>query len=57
MAVALKVNRILELDTTNLIPNHSITSLFCTFSLQRIFIMQKETRDNKQIQLLNVHKV
>ena len=58
MALAGKVNCILELNTTNLIPKHSITSSVHTFSLQRIFLMQKDTkrqqRDTMVKCLLNV---
>ena len=38
VALARKVNCILELNTTNLIPKHSITSSVRTFSLQPVLL-------------------
>ena len=44
MTMSRKVNFILELNTTNLIRKCIITCSVCTFSLQRIFLMLKDTK-------------
>ena len=56
MALARKVNWILELNTTNLIPKRSLKSLLCTFPFN-VFFSCKETQRGTIIQWLNVYKV
>ena len=48
VALARKVKCILELNTTNLIPRHNITSSFCTFSYQCIFLKQKHIKKQQR---------